>query len=69
MSNSIFKNSKFNPVTDHNARFVKKSFHLDLNTLNAIEAWVNKGGVIKVAKSAKRPKKGFSVGKHINVKG
>ncbi len=52
-----------------NARFVKKSFHLDVNTLNALDAWVKKGGTITVVKSAKRPKNGYNVGKHINVKG
>ena len=50
-----------------NHRFVKKSFHLDINTLNALENWVKEGGVIKVAKTAKRPKNGYTVGKKIKV--
>lgn len=50
-----------------NARFVKKSFNLDLNTLNALENWVKEGGVITVAKSAKRPKKGYTIGKKTKV--
>lgn len=50
-----------------NHRFAKKSFNLDLNTLNALEKWVNSGGVITVAKSAKRPKKGYTVGKKTKV--
>lgn len=50
-----------------NHRFAKKSFNLDLNTLNALENWVKSGGVITVAKPTKRPKKGFTVGKKVKV--
>ena len=50
-----------------NARFVKKSFNLDINTLSALENWVKEGGVITVAKPAKRPKKGYTVGKKVKV--
>lgn len=50
-----------------NPRFAKKSFHLDINTLNALENWVKSGGVITVEKPAKRPKKGYNVGKKIKV--
>lgn len=60
MSNSVFKNSKFNPVTDHNARFVKKSFNLDINTLSALENWVKDGGVITVCKAGKRSRANIS---------
>jgi hypothetical protein len=50
-----------------NARFAKKSFHLDINTLNALENWVKEGGVITVAKPAKRPKKGYTASKKPKV--
>jgi hypothetical protein len=50
-----------------NARFVKKSFNLDINTLNALENWIKEGGVITVAKASKRTKKGFSVSKKAKV--
>lgn len=50
-----------------NARFAKKSFNLDINTLNALENWVKKGGVITVAKPAKRPKKGYTACKKAKV--
>jgi len=50
-----------------NHRFAKKSFNLDINTLNALENWVKTGGVITVAKPVKRPKKGFTVGKKTKV--
>jgi hypothetical protein len=50
-----------------NHRFAKKTFNLDINTLNALENWVKTGGVITVAKPAKRPKKGFTVGKKSKV--
>ena len=46
-----------------NARFVKKSFHLDIATLNALTNYFENGGSIKVAKATKRPKKGITVSK------
>lgn len=46
-----------------NARFVKKSFNLDLATLNALSNYFENGGTIKVAKPVKRPKKGITVSK------
>lgn len=52
-----------------NARFVKKSFNLDLASLNALANYFENGGTIKVAKPAKRPKNGVTKGKQINVKG
>ena len=52
-----------------NARFAKKSFHLDVATLNALTNYFENGGTIKVAKPAKRPKNGVTKGKQINVRG
>jgi|LakMenEpi03Aug12_release.lakeMendotaPanAssembly.Ray.scaffolds.fasta_scaffold1355022_2 hypothetical protein len=52
-----------------NPRFVKKSFSLDVATLNALTNYFDNGGVIKVARPAKRPKSGVNRGKSINVKG
>lgn len=52
-----------------NPRFVKKSFNLDLNTLNALSNYFENGGTIKVAKPTKRPKSGVNKGKSINVRG
>ena len=46
-----------------NPRFVKKSFNLDLASLNALANYFDNGGTIKVAKPAKRPKKGVTVSK------
>jgi hypothetical protein len=46
-----------------NARFVKKSFNLDVATLNALTNYFENGGTIKVAKPVKRPKKGVTVSK------
>lgn len=46
-----------------NARFVKKSFNLDLATLNALTNYFENGGTIKVAKPVKRPAKGVTVSK------
>lgn len=52
-----------------NARFVKKSFNLDVATLNALSNYFENGGTIKVAKPVKRPKKGFTVSKVKIAKG
>jgi|694.fasta_scaffold00075_132 hypothetical protein len=53
-----------------NARFVNKGLlKSDLATLNALINYFEKGGTIKVAKPAKRPKSGITRGKSINVKG
>ena len=52
-----------------NPRFAKKSFHLDLATLTALSNYFENGGTIKVAKSVKRPKKGYTVSKVKLVKG
>jgi hypothetical protein len=52
-----------------NPRFVKKSFNLDVATLNALSNYFEKGGTIKVAKPTKRPKSGITKGKQINVRG
>lgn len=52
-----------------NARFVKKSFNLDLGTLNALTNYFENGGTIKVAKAVKRPKKGYTVSKVKLAKG
>jgi hypothetical protein len=46
-----------------NTRFVKKSFNMDYATLTALSNYFENGGTIKVAKSAKRPKKGVTVSK------
>lgn len=46
-----------------NARFVKKSFNLDLATLSALTNYFENGGTIKVAKPTKRPSKGVTVSK------
>lgn len=46
-----------------NARFVKKSFNLDLATLSALTNYFENGGTIKVVKSSKRPRKGVTVSK------
>ena len=46
-----------------NPRFVKKSFNLDVATLNALTNYFDNGGTIKVAKPVKRPKKGVTVSK------
>lgn len=46
-----------------NARFVKKSFNLDLATLSALTNYFENGGTIKVAKPTKRPSKGITVSK------
>lgn len=58
MTYNTFKNSEFvvQSGVEHNARFVKKSFHLDINTLNAIENWVKSDGVITVCKAGRRSK-------------
>ena len=52
-----------------NARFAKKSFNLDIASLTALTNYFEKGGTIKVAKPAKRPKNGVNRGKAINVRG
>ena len=52
-----------------NARFVKKSFNLDIATLTALTNYFENGGTIKVARPTKRPKNGVNRGKNINVKG
>lgn len=56
MSNSIFAKSTrtFNPTTDHNARFAKKKLALNCNTIDAMLAYIENGGVITVCKSGKR---------------
>ena len=51
-----------------NHRFAKKSFHLDLATLNALSNYFENGGTIKVVKNTKRPNKGYTVGKQSKVK-
>ena len=52
-----------------NARFVKKSFNLDLATLSALTNYFENGGTIKVAKPVKRPAKGYTVSKVKLAKG
>lgn len=52
-----------------NARFVKKSFNMDYATLTALTNYFENGGTIKVAKSVKRPKKGYTVSKVKLAKG
>jgi hypothetical protein len=52
-----------------NARFAKKSFNLDVATLNALTNYFDKGGTIKVVKPTKRPKKGYTVSKVKLAKG
>ncbi len=52
-----------------NPRFVKKSFSLDVATLNALTNYFENGGTIKVAKPVKRPKKGYTVSKVKLTKG
>lgn len=52
-----------------NPRFVKRSFHLDVATLNALANYFEAGGAIKVAKPVKRPKKGYTVSKVKVAKG
>jgi hypothetical protein len=52
-----------------NARFAKKSFNLDLASLNALANYFENGGTIKVAKPVKRPKKGYTVSKVKIAKG
>jgi|688.fasta_scaffold41731_12 hypothetical protein len=52
-----------------NPRFVKKSFNLDVATLNALTNYFENGGTIKVAKPTKRPKNSITRGKSINVRG
>jgi hypothetical protein len=56
MSNKVFANSDFNPTTDHNARFAKKKLALNVNTMDALLAYIENGGVITVCKSGKRTK-------------
>lgn len=51
-----------------NPRFVKKSFNLDIATLNALSNYFENGGTIKVAKPTKRPKNSITKGKSIKVK-
>ena len=48
-----------------NARFVNKGLNkpMDYATINALTNYFDKGGVIKVVKSAKRPTKGYTVSK------
>lgn len=54
MSNKVFAKSDFNPTTDHNARFAKKKLALNCNTIDAMLAYIENGGVITVCKSGKR---------------
>ena len=51
-----------------NARFVNKGLlKSDYATLNALIKYFEKGGDITVVKPAKRPKRGYTVGKAIKV--
>ena len=46
--------SKFNPTTEHNARFAKKNLNLNNNTFDALLAYIENGGIITVCKPGKR---------------
>ena len=52
----VFQTKKFNPTTDNNARFAKKNLQLNINTIEALEKWIENGGVVTVCKPGRRSK-------------
>jgi hypothetical protein len=52
----VFQTKKFNPIMDHNARFAKKNLQLNINTMEALEKWIENGGAITVCKPGRRSK-------------
>jgi hypothetical protein len=52
----VFQTKKFNPIVDHNARFAKKNLQLNINTMEALEKWIENGGAITVCKPGRRSK-------------
>ena len=52
----VFQTKKFNPIMDHNARFAKKNLQLNINTMDALEKWIENGGAITVCKPGRRSK-------------
>jgi len=52
----VFQTKKFNPIMDHNARFAKKNLQLNINTMEALEKWIESGGAITVCKPGRRSK-------------